>query len=288
MPRRRKRGTRRPAEERDPIFKKTTTMDELLRIKKELEGGIGLVDEKLAGLAARQKEVEPLIRELQGQLDENGRARDQLDRDPNSRLLRGLFGLGHKAAAKKRLGELDEQRKQIEERLIAVFEKCDTGSRLWFIYRMHIEREFDFTTFWQSHRESVERDKRPIQERLKYVEVALERKRREAAENNRRAVQRAKLAALDGESRGLTSTVKNNLPHQEECPYCGGGLGTTPHADHIYPIALGGYSVVANLVLVCARCNLKKSSLTLQQFIFKFKLNREEVEARLRSLGKTF
>jgi hypothetical protein len=40
--------------------------------------------------------------------------------------------------------------------------------------------------------------------------------------------------------------------------------------------------------MVCESCNLKKSDLTLQQFIKKYKLNRDEIEARLADMGKDY
>ena len=72
------------------------------------------------------------------------------------------------------------------------------------------------------------------------------------------------------------------------CPYCSRGLGTQPHADHIYPVAKGGLSTIANMVLVCAECNNKKAEHTLRAFIQLYNLDREAVEARLAELGKDF
>ena len=99
---------------------------------------------------------------------------------------------------------------------------------------------------------------------------------------------RAKAASADGTARDLAATAKRNLANQTECPYCGGGLGATPHADHIYPLSKGGHSVASNMVLVCAVCNAKKSTMTLRAFILKYGLDREAVEHRLHSLGKDF
>lgn len=42
------------------------------------------------------------------------------------------------------------------------------------------------------------------------------------------------------------------------CAICGFPLSTRMHVDHIVPRALGGGNRIANLQLVCARCNVKK------------------------------
>jgi 5-methylcytosine-specific restriction endonuclease McrA len=60
------------------------------------------------------------------------------------------------------------------------------------------------------------------------------------------------------------------------------------HVDHIYPISKGGHSVETNMVKVCGDCNLKKGSLTLREFIAKYKLDRDAIERRLDELGKKF
>jgi 5-methylcytosine-specific restriction endonuclease McrA len=99
---------------------------------------------------------------------------------------------------------------------------------------------------------------------------------------------RAKAASLDGTARDLADSIKRKLATQDGCPYCGNHLGATPHADHIYPLSKGGHSVIANMVMVCAECNIKKGAMTLRAFIIKHKLDREVVEKRLHRLGKDF
>jgi 5-methylcytosine-specific restriction endonuclease McrA len=88
------------------------------------------------------------------------------------------------------------------------------------------------------------------------------------------------------EKRRIGASVKRRLVSNEECPYCGVFLDDNAHADHIYPISKGGESRKKNMVLVCVSCNLKKGNLTLQGFIRKYNLDRDEVESRLESLGK--
>jgi 5-methylcytosine-specific restriction endonuclease McrA len=103
-----------------------------------------------------------------------------------------------------------------------------------------------------------------------------------------RARQQAIVAAVEGEARAKASRIKRSLASQDGCAYCGGSLGDEPHADHIYPLSKGGLSVLENLVLVCGRCNIKKGTMTLVQFIHAHRLDRDAIEARLRVLGKDY
>jgi 5-methylcytosine-specific restriction endonuclease McrA len=88
--------------------------------------------------------------------------------------------------------------------------------------------------------------------------------------------------------RQIAKGVKRSLADNKECPYCGAGLSSATHADHIYPLAKGGESTKKNMVLVCFDCNSKKSSLTLRAFIIKYNLDRDTIERRLEALGKDF
>lgn len=103
---------------------------------------------------------------------------------------------------------------------------------------------------------------------------------------------KAYAAAYFDESRKLAMSVKNEMHDQEEivtgCPYCGALLDDIPHADHIYPITKGGLSVKENMVFVCSKCNLRKSGMTLREFIEKTGLKRTFVETNLKKLGKIF
>ena len=108
---------------------------------------------------------------------------------------------------------------------------------------------------------------------------------------NREAKQQSlknKAAENTKTKRQIAKGVKKSLADNKDCPYCGFTLTTTAHADHIYPVSKGGESTKKNMVLVCSDCNSKKSSLTLQAFIKKFDLDRDEIESRLQSLGKDF
>jgi 5-methylcytosine-specific restriction endonuclease McrA len=90
------------------------------------------------------------------------------------------------------------------------------------------------------------------------------------------------------EQRDLASTIIASLPKNHPCPYCGGDLGATPHADHIYPVSKGGQSTHVNLVFVCMQCNLRKSDLTLRAFAKTFAYDYMAIERRLEDLGKEF
>jgi 5-methylcytosine-specific restriction endonuclease McrA len=95
-------------------------------------------------------------------------------------------------------------------------------------------------------------------------------------------------ATNEGVSRGIASKMRRNIQHEGVCPYCAGPLGSNTHLDHIYPVAKGGKSIRANLVMVCGSCNAKKSQLTLGKFCNKFDFDYLEVQRRLAALGKDF
>jgi 5-methylcytosine-specific restriction endonuclease McrA len=110
----------------------------------------------------------------------------------------------------------------------------------------------------------------------------------DSARLRRHGALRAKLAAIESLDRRMADEVKRRLASHHPCPYCGGSLGDQRHADHIYPVAKGGLSVDPNMVWVCATCNVKKSDMTLAQFIAKFQLDRAAIERRLAAQRKDF
>lgn len=117
-------------------------------------------------------------------------------------------------------------------------------------------------------------------------EEALRRKR----ENRERV---AGLAAAHLEkSRRLADRIKRKLADQLKilnvCPYCGGELGVSPCADHIYPVSKGGLSTPRNMVIVCAQCNQDKGDLTLGKFIALHKRDGEAIHRKLALLGKDY
>jgi len=94
--------------------------------------------------------------------------------------------------------------------------------------------------------------------------------------------------ALTREARRRGSKLRKRLDAANECPYCGQPLGPQPHADHIYPVSLGGRSEHWNMVYVCADCNALKSNMTLMGFIIRRGLDLEGIHRRLAALEKNF
>jgi 5-methylcytosine-specific restriction endonuclease McrA len=100
--------------------------------------------------------------------------------------------------------------------------------------------------------------------------------------------EKARVSALLNRARSSAGTIKLVLPRDHPCPYCGGPLGVSPHADHIHPVAKGGLSTLQNMVYICASCNSKKTHHTLTAFAAKEGKNLDQILARLRALGKEF
>jgi len=126
-------------------------------------------------------------------------------------------------------------------------------------------------------------------ERLKRLRQYISPKEQKEA---KRKTERAVIAAYHGKSRELAGQVKSEIRKQTKidshCPYCGNDIGSDPHCDHIYPVAKGGLSTPQNMVYVCADCNMKKTALTLTQFIKKYGYNRSDIEHRLEILNKEY
>lgn len=105
---------------------------------------------------------------------------------------------------------------------------------------------------------------------------------------------KAKARAYDDKQREYAKSVRNKIKHQlreyPNCPYCGRPLDISPqaHADHIYPLALGGLSTAKNMVFVCEDCNQKKKTRTLREFIKEFGLDEHFVNRNLEQLRKKF
>lgn len=95
-----------------------------------------------------------------------------------------------------------------------------------------------------------------------------------------------KAAALDGKSRSNARSVADTIPKTKWCPYCGGPLGTEPHADHIYPVSKGGLSIKENIVWCCSQCNLRKSDKGLTSFLSEIGAEIGPVLEKLKKLGK--
>ncbi len=125
--------------------------------------------------------------------------------------------------------------------------------------------------------------------KIRNAELKIEKEQQKDAENKRI---KALAAAHTGKTRQLATTVKNQLKQQlavlSGCPYCGGSLGESPHADHIYPVAKGGLSTEKNMIYVCQQCNMQKRDKTVLEFVSEdSKLDLSQVISNIRKLGKT-
>ena len=120
-------------------------------------------------------------------------------------------------------------------------------------------------------------------------EVRLETQKK-AKERQKLLIEELRMAAArtNSEMRDLAAATRRKMVKQGCCPYCGELLGDDPHADHIYPVCKGGRSVERNMVFVCPRCNMRKSSLTLAAFVKRYALDRDVIEERLAKMGKDY
>ncbi|NVN92529.1 MAG: HNH endonuclease [Desulfuromonadales bacterium] len=173
---------------------------------------------------------------------------------------------------KKHLENLEELRKQTEpillevERLLSANQP--TLSRLTELHESLVQ-----TTTWLKAADQ------------KIQKLASEERARLRADIE--TVKKAKIARLDEKSRSLATNLKKGIKPSALCPYCGGPIGETPHLDHIYPIRMGGLSVLENLVFVCRECNLTKGDMGVVQFVTSKSYDLATVAERLHKLGKT-
>ncbi len=195
--------------------------------------------------------------------DEIGNLRD----DPKNIVKTGFFGWG-------------EQRwtDECERKVTALFEK---GANFEQGEKSIKKRLFDHEAYSQSLERTIK----------KCGPYLRELKKRETTKKKKLKHEELKVRAKrnEDEIRKMAQGVRRALFEDgARCPYCYKALGADPHADHIYPVSKGGLSVVENMVMVCSSCNLKKTNLTLREFIGKYRLDREEIERRLDELGKRF
>ena len=73
------------------------------------------------------------------------------------------------------------------------------------------------------------------------------------------------------EKAGLSKKQVRILLEQQghECGYCGDGLGSDFHIEHIIPLCVGGTNNLSNLCIACPPCNLTAGPLVFQDFYQK-------------------
>lgn len=134
----------------------------------------------------------------------------------------------------------------------------------------------------------IESKKKELEEKQNLLEtqrkIKYEKKKKELEEIKNR------LEVDEIQKRKVGAKLKPRIKHNGHCPYCEIEFTSEIiiHLDHIHPMKLGGLEREDNLVKVCSTCNLKKSDMTLREFIKKFKLNRDKVEHNLSVLKKKF
>jgi 5-methylcytosine-specific restriction endonuclease McrA len=111
--------------------------------------------------------------------------------------------------------------------------------------------------------------------------------RKELKAERVRSLANAKMNKVRSTSSALKRKHISKSDTHSECPYCSKVFETTDLVlDHIYPIAEGGLDTEKNTVLVCHKCNSKKSDKTLMIFCRLMKFDHSEVCDRLIKLGK--
>ena len=102
-----------------------------------------------------------------------------------------------------------------------------------------------------------------------------------------RSLANAKMNKVRSTSSSLKRKHVSKSDSSNGCPYCAKVYQTSDLVlDHIYPVAKGGLDTEENTVLVCQKCNSKKSDKTLLIFCRLMKLSHTEVCERLLKMGK--
>ena len=103
----------------------------------------------------------------------------------------------------------------------------------------------------------------------------------------------AKINAFESKTRSGAQNIKDKLlkavrvKSKWSCPYCSKTSDVNnAEADHIHPVNKGGLTTMQNMVLICKKCNSKKTNLMLRVFCKKQGYNYDEVCDRLERLGK--
>ena len=229
----------------------------------EAQARVASVEASLAKYRAEARLAPSQLKEIQVNLAAVEKSLLQLRavRQPKKGLIGNLFGLTEQPAnVKSQISSLEVQQSTLRYRQ-SELQRLGTAIQSW-------EGSLERARSWLSKLEETVSRKRRKKDSLIELRAA---------------------AALNAiETRQVGATVRRKLVRQPWCPYCGGSLGSDPHADHIYPVSKGGRSVPKNMVYACARCNSMKKNLTLTGFVRKFSLDRATIEGRLEQLNKEF
>mgnify|MGYP001170937337 CR=1 FL=1 len=124
---------------------------------------------------------------------------------------------------------------------------------------------------------------------LKKILFEFKRFKKRASERERTA----KINAFEQKNRSGAQNIKDKLikavrvKSKWTCVYCNNiSEISLAEADHIHPVNKGGMTTMQNMVLICKKCNSKKTNLMLRVFCKKQGFNYDEVCERLERLGK--
>jgi 5-methylcytosine-specific restriction endonuclease McrA len=135
--------------------------------------------------------------------------------------------------------------------------------RAWM--RTHPEKAREAMRRWRkAHPEA-----HAAQSRDRYARDPEKVKRIINASPNRAAVRRAMHNRRRGRVRGYPSFTAGEwlalvASYAGRCAYCGAAAAL--HADHRLPLSRGGANTIDNILPACARCNLRKHSMTESEF----------------------
>jgi len=251
--------------EEEKVNLKSASLEELKREMRRVEAKLKQVEKMEIWVAKRieeQRIVEAENLRFTKKLEE---LRNEVSKKDDRWFISQVFGLG----MSKEVAHLERMIEETYEEWSRRIEELG-GNRNWS-FEKHIIRNQESRNRLEAYAKKVEYY---IRRRVDTEDAWIDLRNR-AATNS---VQIREVAGI----------VKERIGEQDYCPYCGGDLGESPHADHIYPVSKGGRSTVKNMVYVCASCNMAKLDMTLSTFIRAHNLNREEIEARLTRLGKEF
>ncbi len=83
--------------------------------------------------------------------------------------------------------------------------------------------------------------------------------------NHRRYARKLKAKGFHTVEEILTKLENQNYL----CYYCSKSIRRKYHRDHMFPLIRGGSDYISNIVLACPSCNLKKNTMTAEEFQIK-------------------